>query len=577
MAKQSTAVEKRKVGSPGLEVNRGLGGRLVAPKRRAPGLTNPDKSFSRHYVDQRVPSRLTRWLRAQDPVLARSVRRAITLALLAPLLLLIATRLPRLVSDPFLTAYGVAILLFTSGLMYLAFVRYRDPVLDAPPLPVASQPDVTVLIAVKNEVHQIEHCLRSVLNQSYENLEIVVVDDASDDGTSEVLDVLAATEPLTVIHLPDNIGKKRALTMGARSARGEFLVFSDSDCYLANDAIERCIRAMINEPDLGALSGHGRALNADASWLTRAQDVWYDTQFGITKAAESSVGSVSCVSGPLAVFRREAIISFLPAWAGDKFAGEEFRFATDRQLTAYVLGQRWIGDKIKRPYADDPLVADSESSDRFWRVGYAKSARVWTNVPETTGAFLRQQIRWKKSFIRNLFFNGPFYWRRGPVPAFMYYGHAIWVLAAPLMVFRHLVWAPLSGAWSLLFLYLAGVTLKGAIWSVAHRIQEPDSRYWWLRIAMSLASSLLLSWLIIYSALTIRRSIWHRDPAPAGSVVVEVVLDDRDPTPPAESSLPESDISRLKRRPVLDLVAGLLLAALFVLVLTGGWLPWSAA
>jgi len=50
-------------------------------------------------------------------------------------------------------------------------------------------------------------------------------------------------------------------------------------------------------------------------------------------------GSVSCVSGPLAGFRREAIWNYFPAWAADSFLGREFRFATDRQLTGYVLGQ----------------------------------------------------------------------------------------------------------------------------------------------------------------------------------------------------------------------------------------------
>lgn len=574
MAGISTDVVERETNSSAGNAG-GPAVRLGPPRRRLPGLTEPDQNLSRHYVDERVPSRLTRWLRSQDPFLSRSVRRAIAVTLLTPLLLLIATRIPNVVTDPLLATYGVSILVFTSGLMYLAFVRYRDPSEQAPKIPVAEQPSVSVLIAVKNEVDQIEHCVRSILDQTYAALELIVIDDASDDGTREVLDDLASREPLTVIHLEENVGKKRALTAGAQVAAGDFLVFSDSDCYLAHDAVERCMRAMVNDPGLGGLSGHGRALNANTSWLARAQDVWYDTQFGITKAAESSFGSVSCVSGPLAVFRREAIISFMPVWAGDEFAGQEFRFATDRQLTAYVLGQQWIGDKAKQGYADDLMVAEGEGSHRFWRVEYIKSARVWTNVPETPRSFLRQQIRWKKSFIRNLFFNGPFFWRRGLVPALMFYGHAMWVIAAPLMVARHLIWAPLSGAWSLVVLYLAGITLKGAVWSIAHRIQEPDSQYWWLRTVMSLASSLMLSWLIIYSAATIKKSIWHRDPA-AGGVVVEVVVDDRDQETATKPTTRRSTPG-LSRRLSVDILAAAVLAGLFVLILTGGSFLWSSA
>ncbi|MFD0431706.1 hypothetical protein ACFQ60_44450 [Streptomyces zhihengii] len=73
------------------------------------------------------------------------------------------------------------------------------------------------------------------------------------------------------------------------------------------------------------------------------------------------------------------------------------------------------------------------------------SARVGTDVPAGVRAFLRQQVRWKKSFIRNLCFTGGFMWRRGPGAAALYYGHVLWVLLAPLMAVRHLLWAPSRG------------------------------------------------------------------------------------------------------------------------------------
>lgn len=555
-------------GAAALDVRTDRRGRLLPPRRRIPILTPPGSNLDRHYIDQRVPSRLSRWLRAQDLEVARAVRRAITLTVISPILFLAATRLPGLVDDPFLSSYGIAILVFTAALMYLAFVSYQDPAVAAPRLAPEDQPTVSVLVAVKDEVNQIEHCVMSVLNQTYRRLEVIVIDDASTDGTGRLLDQMAEKHDITVIHLPENVGKKRALTVGARVALGQFFVFTDSDCFLAEDAVEVAMRAMVADPGLGGLSGHGRALNSAASWLTMAQDVWYDTQFGITKAAEASFGSVSCVSGPLAVFRREAIESFLPAWAGDRFAGQEFRFATDRQLTAYVLGQEWMGKRVKAPYALDPLVVGA--TDRHWRVGYSKSARVWTNVPETFGSFIRQQIRWKKSFIRNLFFNGPWVWRRGIRPALFFYGHAIWVVAAPLMVFRHVVWAPMTGAWSLFLLYLAGISLKGGVWSIAHRVQNPDSGSWWLRAPMSVVSSLALSWLILYSTATLRRSVWHREPAGRGKVVVEVLLDDRDPEGNASGSGRWDHVPHGLVRASRDVVAFAVLAALFAIVLSGG-------
>jgi cellulose synthase/poly-beta-1,6-N-acetylglucosamine synthase-like glycosyltransferase len=439
-------------------------------------------------------------------------------------LIIVGSRLPRLGDRGLLGFYGIAVLLSTTLIFYLAFVRYRDPTLDLDDMPFASPRDeasassveceaplVSFFIPVNNEVDNIEACIRSVLASDYEHLELFVIDDGSDDGTREVLEGLRDIDPrLVVLSLEQRGGKKNALVHAARQATGSVFVFTDSDCVLAPDAISLSVGVLMSDPDIGGLSGHARALNADASLLTRVQDVWYDGQFAVNKAAESSFSTVTCVSGPLAAFRREAIINYLPAWAGDEFLGEPFLFATDRQLTAYVLGQTVNGDRLKAEYADDPLVAECDHPVRPWRIVYAKSARVWTNVPVTARSFVRQQVRWKKSFIRNLAFNGPWMWRRGLGPTVLYYGHALWVLVAPLMAFLHLVWWPLNGKLALTALYLAGVTLKGFAWAGAYRFDNRHDGRWIYRPLMTLISCVALSWLIVWAALTVRRPVWAR-------------------------------------------------------------------
>jgi cellulose synthase/poly-beta-1,6-N-acetylglucosamine synthase-like glycosyltransferase len=315
---------------------------------------------------------------------------------------------------------------------------------------------------------------------------------------------------LRVLYNTESVGKKRALVRAAARAQGRFFVFTDSDCVMRHDAIERVMAAFSAHPDIGAVSGHARALNADESLLTRMQDVWYDGQFAIWKASESVYGAVSCVSGPLAAFRREAIFNYLPAWASDSFLGSEFRFATDRQLTGYVLGAPYIGERLKHDHGDSPFVRDENHPVRRWRVEYVRSARVDTLVPSCFRGFARQQVRWKKSFIRNLFFTGSFYWRKGWVPTFLFYSHVMFVLAMPLMAARHLVYLPLQGAFALTALYLLGVFLKGSIWGVAYKVQNPGCSRWIYRPAMSLMTALVFSTLLLYSALTLRRGVWAR-------------------------------------------------------------------
>lgn len=454
-----------------------------------------------------------RWL---DRAGERALRRGLTIAALVPLLLIVAVKAADLTGDPWLNAYGMGVLLSTIVIFYFAFVRYDDPA-DAPPSTVGWMPLVTCLVAVKDDEGLIEACVRSLLDSSYPHLEVIVVNDASTDGTAQVLDYLASVEQIEVLHLPVNVGKKRALVEGVRRARGEVLVFTDSDCVLAPNAIDRCIAALRSNPRLGAVSGHARASNANASLISGVQDVWYDGQFGVSKAAESSFGSVTCVSGPLAAFRRSAILNYFPAWAADEFLGREFRFATDRQLTAYVLGQRWVGEDLQAAHLADPLVSGEPYPATSWQVGYVRSARVFTEVPPTFRTVLRQQVRWKKSFIRNLFFTGGFMWRRGLVPALLFYGHALWVLLGPLMAFRHLVLLPIQGAWLVSALYASGVVLKGLVWGAAYRVQNPGDSRWVLRPVMSVLSAVVLSWLLLYAVATLRRSTWSRVSTPAAA------------------------------------------------------------
>lgn len=475
-----------------------------------------DPLSARPELPRARPRSGVRWLNRQETRTRHAVRRLAVAVVLLPLLLLLATRVPDLLRNPWVVSYGVAVLGMTILLFHRAYAHYDDlcdPVRSrvrdtgAPPLPAV--PPVTLVVAAMNEIEVIDQCVRSMTGSDYPRLQVIVVDDASDDGTGARLRELALEHVFTLVSLPERVGKKRALVAGLAHATGDVIAFTDSDCVLDPAAVRRCVAALVAHPGLGAVSGHARALNPTASLLTRVQDTWYEGSFRVTKAAESTFDSVTCVSGPLAVFRRDAIWNFLPAWAEDRFLGAEFRFATDRQLTGYVLGQAWVGAALKAQHADSPYLAVDHPARR-WSVGYVRSARVWTVVPERLRPFLRQQVRWKKSFIRNLCFSGRFMWRRGPGATLVYYGHAVWVLAAPLMATLHLVWSPLQGLWLLTVLYLGGVLVKGAAWSIAYALDNPGDHRWRYRPLMSLLSSTVLSWLLPYALLTIRRGVWSR-------------------------------------------------------------------
>jgi cellulose synthase/poly-beta-1,6-N-acetylglucosamine synthase-like glycosyltransferase len=134
------------------------------------------------------------------------------------------------------------------------------------------QPLVTVVVPARNEAPSIEQGLRALCNQTYEMLEVIVVNDRSTDRTAEVIAKVRREHPLlqviTITALPEGwLGKTNAMHVGARQARGEFLIFTDADVCLEKTTISRAVH-VINEQRLDHLalvfqnSTKGRLLNA---------------------------------------------------------------------------------------------------------------------------------------------------------------------------------------------------------------------------------------------------------------------------------------------------------------------------
>lgn len=105
-------------------------------------------------------------------------------------------------------------------------------------------PKVSVIIPVHNAEGFVERCVMSVLRQTIgtERLEIIAIDDGSDDDSGAVLDQLALAYPaLTVVHQPASGGPSRPRNAGLDRATGEFVFFLDCDDHLGTEALERMV------------------------------------------------------------------------------------------------------------------------------------------------------------------------------------------------------------------------------------------------------------------------------------------------------------------------------------------------
>ncbi len=119
--------------------------------------------------------------------------------------------------------------------------------------------------------------------QTYPNSETIVVDDASTDNTLAILQQLATRYPFHLLALPTNRGKKSVLCAGLLLAHGSIIAFADSDTVWAPDAVDRVVPIFLADQNIGAVSGHCRALNGDTNLLTKIQDSWYEGQFSVRR------------------------------------------------------------------------------------------------------------------------------------------------------------------------------------------------------------------------------------------------------------------------------------------------------
>jgi cellulose synthase/poly-beta-1,6-N-acetylglucosamine synthase-like glycosyltransferase len=128
----------------------------------------------------------------------------------------------------------------------------REPVLsDQDAQTLSTDPDlptVSMVVAGKDEAENIERCLRGLLAQQYPKLQLICVNDRSDDATGQIMDRVAAEdERLTSVHvqhLPEGwFGKNNAMRLGLEQATGEWLCFTDADCQFdSSHLIEAAVR-----------------------------------------------------------------------------------------------------------------------------------------------------------------------------------------------------------------------------------------------------------------------------------------------------------------------------------------------
>lgn len=118
----------------------------------------------------------------------------------------------------------------------------------------SSKPLVSVVMGVYNDVDRLEHAVNSILAQSFRDLELIVIDDGSSDGSSQLLDKLAVADARMRVFHQVNTGLTLALIRGCTDARGEFIARQDSDDWSHPARIEEQLSLMESDTSVGFVS-----------------------------------------------------------------------------------------------------------------------------------------------------------------------------------------------------------------------------------------------------------------------------------------------------------------------------------
>jgi O-antigen biosynthesis protein len=119
-------------------------------------------------------------------------------------------------------------------------------------LPNCSEPEVSVILVLYNRAELTLQCLRSLAEHGHASMEVVIVDNASSDATSSLLDQI---DGATILRNKENIHFLRGSNLGAQYARGRYILFLNNDAQVLPGTIQAAIRTIESAQNIGAVGG----------------------------------------------------------------------------------------------------------------------------------------------------------------------------------------------------------------------------------------------------------------------------------------------------------------------------------
>ena len=342
---------------------------------------------------------------------------------------------------------------------------------------------VSVIVPAYNEKEGIEAAVRSLAGGDYPDVEVVVVDDGSTDGTAALVERMRLPN-VRVVRVP-NGGKSNALNTGIALARHDLIVTVDGDTIFEKDSIRMLVQAFA-DPAVGAVAGNVKVGNREkmvAAW----QHIEYVIGFNLDRRLYEVLNCMPTVPGAIGAFRRAAL--------------------------AQVGG-----------ISDETLAEDTDVTMALcragWRVVYEERARAWTEAPTTLEQLYRQRYRWSYGTMQAMWKHRQGLFDKGPsgrfgrvgLPFLALFGVALPMLApvVDVMLVYGLVFWELRET---LLAWLGMLLLQLFTAFVAFRFDRESLRPLWRLPLQQFAYRQLMYLVLMQSAttaLTGGRLRWHK-------------------------------------------------------------------
>jgi cellulose synthase/poly-beta-1,6-N-acetylglucosamine synthase-like glycosyltransferase len=227
--------------------------------------------------------------------------------------------------------------------------------------------DVSVLIPAFNEEENIKGTLVSVLHNSVQPRQVIVIDDGSTDDTAHRVKELMLEYPVITLIQQANSGKARALNRGLQDISTKYFIAIDGDTVLDRHAIKHLMHH-ITGTTLAAVAGTVMPIHT-RTWLEKFQYLEYVVSQSIEKNALAHVDAISVVPGPIGVWQTEAV--------------------------------RSVGG-----YCTDTMVEDQALTLALhvakYSISYEVKAKAYTETPHTIDDFIKQRYRWTFGMLQCL-------------------------------------------------------------------------------------------------------------------------------------------------------------------------------